>query len=174
MNTSVNFKKVWHPYTKWECFRYGMWRTVSGKKRLVLLKKAIEFTGNAELYGSFMLVIIEKWPITCEHHLTEIGSNRKAFVGHAAAQFAIKSPEDITRQAWGHLSLEQQDEANYKADQAIAIWEKKYNERQNRTIYQQMDEARLQKRYPRRSRPKARITEQGAFLSFDLPSSNEE
>jgi hypothetical protein len=54
-------KKVWHHYLKWEDFQNGMWRTVSGETKKEFLTKAIEFTGNAELYGSWMLKVIEAW-----------------------------------------------------------------------------------------------------------------
>lgn len=72
-------KRVWHHYLNWEDFQNGMWRTVSGQEKADYLAKAIEFTGNAELYGSWMLKVIEAWPTACEHHLTDTGSNRKAW-----------------------------------------------------------------------------------------------
>lgn len=161
-------KRIFHPYTKWECFKSGMWRQVSSKSRAKYLAKAIEFTGNAELYGSFMLKVIRVWPITCEHHLSETGSNRKAFIGHAAATMAIDCPEDITRQAWGHLSQKQQYDANEQARIAIEIWETMQNEIQNRNLLEQMDAARVQQRHTRNRRPKARVIEQGTLISCDL------
>ena len=161
-------KRIYHPYTKWECFKAGMWRAVSNRRREFYLKKAVEFTGNAELYGSFMLKVIDQWPFTCEHHLTETGSNRKAFIGHAAVALAFSCPEDITRQAWGKLSLQQQDDANEQARIAIEIWEHRHNERQARNILEQMDAARIQQRHTRNRRPKARVDEQSTFLSCDM------
>lgn len=91
-----------------------------------MLKKSIEFTGNAKLYGSYMRRVIHEWPVTCEHHLTDLNSNRKAFIGHAAACLALGAPEDITRQAWGYLSQQQQDDANLEAERAINSWEAEY------------------------------------------------
>jgi hypothetical protein len=38
---------------------------------------------------------------------------------------AIQCPEDIVREAWGHLTQEQQDNANQQAQQAIEYWEQK-------------------------------------------------
>ena len=116
--------KIWHPYTDWECFKHGMWNICESKERTRLLRAAIDFTGNAELYGAWMLRVIKEWHRSCEHHLSDSGSNRRAYIGHAAACMAIKCPEDITRKAWGYLSQGQQDEANFKADQAIEAWEK--------------------------------------------------
>ena len=103
-----------------------MWRSLNGEEAAWFLGKAIEFTGNAELYGSWMLKVIEEWPFACEHNLTCSSMNRQAWIGHAACCLAFKCPEEITRLAWHHLSQEQRDKANRKADIAIALWESKY------------------------------------------------
>lgn len=116
-------QKIWHPYTAWECWQNGMWRIAKSGERNRKLKQAIEFTGNAKLYGSYMLRVIDEWHVTCEHHLTDVSINRKAWLGHAATAMAINCPEDITRSAWGYLSTVQQDEANEQARLAIELWE---------------------------------------------------
>ncbi len=118
-------KKIWHPYTLWEDYLNGMYRTVGGEERKQLLNVATEFTGNAELYGSQMLRVLHFWPIACEQNLSDIGINRRAWVGHAACCLATGCPEDITREAWASLTQLQQDEANAKADEAIRLWEAK-------------------------------------------------
>jgi hypothetical protein len=116
-------KRIYHPFHKWEEYHAGMWRNVSGKERQSLLKEAIDFTGNHELYGDFMLQIIQDWPFSCEHNLTCLSLNRRAWIGHAACCLAISAPEDITREAWAYLTQDQQDRANAKADEAIKKWE---------------------------------------------------
>lgn len=123
-------KKLWHHYLKWEDYKAGMYRTVNGQDKKDLLKIAIEFTGNADQYGKAMLKVIHLWPISCEQNLTSTGSNRQAWIGHAAACLELGLPEDITREAWGYLSEQQQDEANKKADEAISLWEG-YHEAKN-------------------------------------------
>lgn len=105
-----------------------MWRKVSTAEEARLLLVAIEFTGNAELYGSWMRKVIRQWPIACEHNLTDLGQNRKAWVGHAATQMAIACPEYITRSAWGRLTDTQRIEANRQADHAIRLWESSYTD----------------------------------------------
>ncbi len=119
-------KKIWHPYMIWEDYLNGMYKTVSGDERKQLLNTAINFTGNANLYGMYMLKVVDSWPISCEHNLSDTGMNRKAWIGHAAACLANGLPEDITREAWASLTKEQQDEANDQADFAIQYWEGKY------------------------------------------------
>jgi len=117
-------KRIYHHYSKWE--ETPMWKTVSREQEKILLQKAIEFTGNAKLYGKYMLKAIKLWVISCEHNLTCNGINKQAWIGHAACYIAIECPEYITRLAWRHLTQEQQDEANKMADKAIKLWERNY------------------------------------------------
>lgn len=119
--------RIYHPFHVWEDWKAGMWRRVSGEDERELLAKAIEFTGDAELYGQWMNQVIVQWPSACEHNLTDLTQNRRAWVGHAACQLAIGCPEHVTRSAWGFLTRQQQDEANAVADRAIEAWERQAN-----------------------------------------------
>jgi len=125
-------RRVYHPYTEWEEFHAGMWRTVRGDEAAELMQRAVEFTGNAELYGKWMMRVVDEWPISCEHNLTCRAMNRQAWIGHAATCLAIKCPEDITRLAWHELDDQQRDEANAKATLAIEEWERRYAENRTR------------------------------------------
>lgn len=118
------FKRVYHPYWDWEEIRFNMWGSVEDRKKWV--QKAVEFTSDHKLYGSYMQRVIKEWPISCENALTDHGLNRKAWVGHAAVALAIQCPEDIVREAWGKLTDEQQLLANKEADAAIRAWELDY------------------------------------------------
>lgn len=119
-------KRVYHRYEKWEDFKNGMYDYVSGSKREEMLKKAIEFTGDHNLYGAAMMRVIEEWPISCENNLTDENHNRKAWVGHAACCLEKGIPEDITREAWGFLNDSQRDSANLEASKAISEWILRY------------------------------------------------
>ena len=123
----MRFAKIHYPYTAWEEYPAGLWRHVhSAEDRERLLRQAIKFTGDAKLYGSYMMKVLDVWPISCIHNLTTPGLNRQAWIGHAACCLALNCPEDITRLAWHYLSQNQQDEANAMADAAIAAWEEMY------------------------------------------------
>ena len=135
-------KRIWHHYEVWEDYQAGMWRSVPASERQTRLERAIEFTGNAVLYGSYMRRVIVEWPLACEHNLTDVSQNRKAWVGHAATCLAIDCPEDITRSAWGHLSQQQQDEANAQAQAAIEEWERQH-EAKNLGLHRKVGEAGL-------------------------------
>ena len=114
--------QIYHHYSEWEDFKAGMWNTLHGAEAEICLKKAIEFTGDARLYGLWMMRVIDQWPISCEVNLTNGSINQRAWIGHAACCLSIGCPESITRQAWHHLSDIQQMEANAQADIAIRTW----------------------------------------------------
>ena len=119
--------RTYHPYWKWEETRFNMWGKVNDRE--YFLKKMIEFTGNHNKYGNAMLKVIREWKYSCEHNLSDISQNRRAWLGHAACALKYKCPEDIVRQAWSYLSDEQRILANEKADKAINYWENKIYKR---------------------------------------------
>lgn len=116
-------ERIYHPYWDWEEVDANMWGTVTDRKKF--LRLAIEFTGDHKKYGRFMRRVVNEWRYSCENALTDPYLNRKAWIGHAACAMALGCPEDITREAWSHLSMQQQDLANAEAEYAIKIWEKK-------------------------------------------------
>ena len=77
-------KRVYHPYNVWEDFKCGMWRKVKFGEETKYLEAAILFTGDADLYGAYMIHAINNWPFGCEHNLSCTGMNRQAWIGHAA------------------------------------------------------------------------------------------
>lgn len=119
-------QRIYHPWNECEEYKSGMWGYPAAEDADALLTRAIAFTGDAELYGEWMLRALDEWPMSCEHNLSCVGMNRQAWIGHAACCLAIGCPEHITRLAWHQLTQEQQDAANLKADIAIALWEENY------------------------------------------------
>jgi hypothetical protein len=113
--------RIYHPYWLWEETAHNMWGSVRDREEY--LQRAIEFTGDHSQYGAAMLEVVRNWKYSCEHNLSNATQNRKAWIGHAACAFRFRCPEDIVRQAWGHLSDEQQRLANKEAEKAIAFWE---------------------------------------------------
>jgi len=169
----TKMKRIFHHYLKWEDFQCGMWRTASSTEKEILLPLAIEFTGNAELYGSFMLRVIEEWPVSCEHNLTDTSQNRKAWIGHAATCLALNCPEDITRKAWHSLMLEQQDAANLKAKEAIQLWCDRH-EAKNNSVRGEVGKTRLPGRNTGLSPSDTGIIGESSFVSENLSSNIQE
>lgn len=119
-------KRIWHPYTVWEDFLQGMWRIVPKCEETLWLDVAVWFTGDNDLYGQWMLKVINELPLACEHNLTNDAMNRWAWIGHAACCLATGCPEYITRRAWGLLDETQRTLANARAAIALQIWVDNY------------------------------------------------
>ena len=135
----MKIDRVYRHYLDWEEIDHNMWGVVQNRK--VWVKKAISFTSDHKKYGRFMMKVVNEWPVSCENALTDYSLNRKAWVGHAACALAIGCPEDITREAWKHLTYEQQLLANKEADRAIQAWE--YNYIKDRGLCDDMGESLL-------------------------------
>ena len=127
--------RIYHHYEKWEEVSAGMWDVMPKEREKEMLRSAIDFTGNAKLYGSFMMRVVREWPISCEQALTNPSMNRLAWIGHAATCIAIQCPEYITRMAWGRLSQQQQDEANAEAQSALEIWLAEHRNGKNQMVF---------------------------------------
>jgi len=135
MTTSINELdphpgEIWHPWWLLEEVKANMWGNVSNRKAWIQI--AIDFTGNPELYGEWMRRVADVWKHSCEHALTKSGDKR-AWIGHAAVAMALGCPEDIVREAWGHLTEDQQIKANAKATEAIEYWRDKHAKEKLRT-----------------------------------------
>lgn len=163
MGASGGIKQIFHPCSKWECAKNGMWNDVLGEESEKLLQLAISFTGNHLLYGEAMKKVIYSWKYSCENFLTDKNINRKAWLGHAACSLELKLPENVVRMAWKFLSNEQRDLANKQAEKYIKEWETNFiykklstqldlfDERRNKEVYQKLGEKMLQKRNTRRN-----------------------
>jgi len=116
--------QAWHDVRNWEEVAHNMWGESSDAK--TDLERAIAFTSDHKLYGSFMRRVCNEWPISCENALTDPLLNQKAWLGHAAVSLAHGIPEDITRKAWGYLTDEQKHLANKEAEREIKLWKERY------------------------------------------------
>lgn len=119
--------RVYHPANLWEELNFNMWGEVDDRKDY--LNKAIDFTGDHKLYGSYMMRVVNEWRFSCENALTDRFLNKKAWIGHAACALGLGCPEDIVRKAWGYLTDEQRLLANRQALTAIRCWEDDYKAR---------------------------------------------
>lgn len=119
-------RRIYHRYEVWEDWRAGMWRrSLPPDEEGALLALAVEFTGDAKLYGAWMMRVVKSWPFSTEHNLTNTSLNRRAWVGHAAVSMALGAPEYITRRAWWLLTQEQRDKADRRANTAIRKFEER-------------------------------------------------
>lgn len=125
VSVDIKTKQIFVHYKLWEDFHAGMWRKLVKHEEDSFRLSAIEFTGDHVKYGGAMLRVINEWPYTCMHNLSNPSINRRAFIGHAACALEINCPEYIVRQAWWRLTEDQRILADGQADNAIKIWEQR-------------------------------------------------
>jgi len=119
--------RVFHPYTKCEEFSAGMWKKVTGEVYENFATNAWGLMRNAKSFKSAMAKAVELWPISAEHNLTAIETNRRAWLGHAGCFVGVGSPEEPTRIGWHRLTNREQREADKVAQEVIDAWEEKYD-----------------------------------------------
>jgi len=122
-------KRIYHPYNLWEDYINGMWKKVDKSSEKLMLKKAIEFTGDYKKYGKAMIDVVNNWKYTLEHNLTDNTINKKAFIGHCAVCYELGIPEYITRERKRRAETGKAPAREKQADNAIKLWFKKQNEK---------------------------------------------
>ncbi len=116
-------RRVYHRYTNWEDFQMGMYEnTCFMDESQMIYDCALTLGCPSWLYESMMFVIIQ-WEVATEHHMTNAGRNRQAWLGQAACCMTHGAPEYLTKLAWWTLTPEQQVKANAVADEVIEHWD---------------------------------------------------
>lgn len=119
-------KQTYVPWWLWEDYHAGMWRKLPKLQEQLTIQKAIEFTENTELYGMAMQIVVNEWPYTMLHNLSNTSVNKRAFLGHCAVCLETSIPEYITRLAWRELTEQQRIKADEIAEQTVNEWKKRY------------------------------------------------
>lgn len=118
--------QIFHPYTKWECNQFGMYKTTCFMDEHNLIKECMELLSCPSFLEESMFMVTHNWYYSCEHFLTNKNRNRQAYLGQASCCLIHGAPEYITKQAWSLLSQDQQIEANKIADEVIKDYELKH------------------------------------------------
>lgn len=116
-------KQVFHPYTKWEDWKDGLYDLEVVNPREKFIGRSERLLSSVDLLRSAMLLVIHGWPYAAEQNLSNGHRNRQAWLGQAACCLITGATEDLTKEAWHRLSQAQKDAANMVADYVIAVWE---------------------------------------------------
>ena len=112
-------KRVFRKYTEWEDYQNGMYESHNLDDEELLLGKSVLLLTDDKLFLDTCKNVIDSWKITSSVHLTNNTINKKAWIGQASCSYLHKSPERLTRVAWGRLSKKQQETANRIAETVI-------------------------------------------------------
>ena len=115
--------RIFHPFDKWECYQAGFYKTASkdypSKERAEIVYA--QFLANKQKFSAALEHVISEWKHSCEHYLTNVSMNRIAWLGQAAACYALGLPA-IYRGGFFILTENQQREANETALVYLNKW----------------------------------------------------
>lgn len=134
VNTSDK-DRIFHTYTEWECYKAGFYATTKeGMTKNECETAYQEFLADSQRFRDALEHVISEWKNSCEHYLTNSAMNRIAWLGQAAACYAMGIPAQF-RGGFYLLTESQQKEANQLALTYLNKWLEK-NGRQPVTLEQ--------------------------------------
>lgn len=114
--------RVFHTYDKWECYRAGFYSTtVKDLTKQEAEEKYRDFLSDDGEFSDALDGVINSWPNSCEHYLTNSSMNRIAWLGQAAACYGIGLPSKF-RGGFGLMNDNQQKAANSLALTTLNEW----------------------------------------------------
>ena len=114
--------RIFHTFDKWEAVEYDFFAT----NHKTWTKTQCEWTYKTFMvdlneFEDVLLKVINEWPNSCEHNLTNKSLNRIAWLGQAAMAYKFKIPS-IYSSGFQLLSPEEQTNANFVAWNVLNIW----------------------------------------------------
>jgi hypothetical protein len=109
----------------WEDYKFGFYENCSGNEKVEKIHKVLELFNNEELTKEYMYKVLELWPYSCEHNLTNESLNKIAYIGQAACCIYAKVPNTVTMEAWSLLEKDIQDRSDKIAKEVIEHWKYK-------------------------------------------------
>lgn len=116
-------KRIFHTWDKWECYPAGFYEN----------RPPVDLTDEQALteYGTFLRDIptfkaalervLQEWPNSCEHYLSNERMNRIAWLGQAAACIHSRVPSRF-RGGYNRLTGEEKRAADLAALDALNAW----------------------------------------------------
>jgi hypothetical protein len=116
-------KRIYHTYDKWECFPAGFYNPKPPGE--MSAKQANEaycaFLRDIPLFEDSLARLLEEWPNSCEHYLSNEKMNRIAWLGQAAVCIHCQIPSGF-RGGFNLLSKDEQQLANEAALRWLNVW----------------------------------------------------
>lgn len=136
-------RRLYHPWTEWECVRAGMYETGAGFDSETAQNNYAAFLSDLMQFEAALIRVLNEWPRSCEHFLSNDNTNRIAWLGQASMCIATGTPS-IFRGGFKRLSPEQQRRANALAARYLATWIKRQADAsKDRRVREHMETQRL-------------------------------
>jgi hypothetical protein len=121
VNTS-DPSRIFHTHDKWECYKAGFYSpTLNGLTVEECERMYQSFLTNDEVFSAALEYVTANWKHSCEHYLTNVAMNRIAWLGQAAACYAMGIPSSF-RGGFNLLTEPQKQRANDIALQYLNKW----------------------------------------------------
>lgn len=121
VNTSDE-SRIFHTYDKWECYSAGFYATTKeGMTKAECELAYRDFLADDQRFSLTLAKVVSEWKHSCEHYLTNVAMNRIAWLGQAAACYALGIPSTY-RSGFYLLTEDQQSKANKTALQYLNQW----------------------------------------------------
>lgn len=128
-------RRIYHPWTEWECYRAGMFDGETDLPANQAKLAYADFLRDIPRFRAAIQRVMNEWPKSCEHFLTNENINRVAWLGQAA----MCMDTGLSRKHRGGFMLMDQQEcrrANATAAEALTQW---INARKNRTVHHRVE-----------------------------------
>lgn len=134
---ATTMKREFRAWTKWECFPAGFYAAAgpAGKSHEDCEQAYVNILGNADWFRVAAFRVMNEWPNSCAHFLTNEHINRVAWLGQAAVCIMSGVPSRY-KYAFLLLTPEKQESANEVARRAIHWWEN--NRRKSTSLFGDM------------------------------------
>jgi hypothetical protein len=121
VNTS-DTSRIFHTYDKWECYKAGFYSpTLNGLTPEECERMYQSFLTNDEAFSAALEHVTTQWKHSCEHYLTNAAMNRIAWLGQAAACYAMGIPSSF-RGGFNLLTEAEKQRANEIALKYLNKW----------------------------------------------------
>ncbi len=119
-------ERIFHTFDKWECHKAGFYASgLDGMKAVDCERGFVGILTDDAVFRIALQGVLDNWPNSCEHYLTNKAMNRIAWLGQAAVCYATSIPAKFSS-AWEQLTPEQMDRANQTALEYLNKWREKY------------------------------------------------
>jgi ParB-like chromosome segregation protein Spo0J len=114
--------RIFHTWDKWECYSAGFYcPNLNGNTKEECERMYESFLTNDQVFSEALDHVITNWKQSCEHYLTNAAMNRIAWLGQAAACFAMGIPSSF-RGGFNLLTEAQAQRANQIALDYLNKW----------------------------------------------------
>jgi len=116
--------RIYHTWDKWECYPDGFYENKPKDRDLddeTCREMYAAFLRDIPMFEAAMQSILERWPRSCEHYLSNESMNRIAWLGQAAMCYAHGIPS-VFRGGFNRLTDEEHARANESALKYLNRW----------------------------------------------------